>query len=115
MSENKDKTVVLGDLFKVYFLWDRHFYIELLRPLESRDFTVLHQEGNAIHFIKDSDWFYTHTYSHRANGDKYNLVHKATLSIQLSYKDELIACLQDNLPSVFDSQIRIDDLCYPKE
>ena len=92
-----DKTITVCDLFKVYFLWGKYYYIELLRPLESKDFIILSPLSNSIQFIKDSNWFYEKSNKHRSNGNEYDLVYKAKFEIQLRYKDELIACLSIGL------------------
>jgi len=84
-------SIEIGGLFKVYFLWKQYYYIELLRPLESKDFVLVSPIEQSISFIKDKgNWFYELSFKHRSNGSKYDLVYKAKQSYQLRYKEELI-------------------------
>jgi len=99
-SEDNSHTIV-SDLFRVYFLHNPnglcHFYLELLRPLESRDFEYVSDTPQSIRFMKDSEWYYKLKSKTRSNGDRYDLVYRAKQTIKLRYEDELTTLLHDNL------------------
>jgi len=107
MNDKQTYSVVLNDLydlsdcpFRVYFLWGKHYYIELLRPLERKDFLIVSPLSNAIDFIvkgKEDDWTYTRECKHKSDGKEYDLVYKAKYTLQLRYKDELIECISKGL------------------
>jgi len=109
MTNNSNNSVILNDLFRVYFLWGKHFYIELLRPLESKDFLVLSPIAQSIQFIKDDSWFYEKTFKNKSNGDQYDLTYKAKFKLQLRYQDELVNCLQSGLDSMEYSKGILND------
>ena len=93
------KTFIVSDLFKVYILWDSYIYLELLRPLERRDFKILTQSSNSLHFITDDLWDYTLIEN---KGKKPKFI--AKFAICLNYLEELKKVILDNLDGVNDIQ-----------
>jgi hypothetical protein len=89
--------VKIGDLLKVYFLFEKYYFLELVRPLERRDFIVLSPEQQSLRFIKDSDWFYELKSKRRSNFDLYDLMYKAKYEIKFRYEDELRECIKQGL------------------
>ena len=100
-----EKVIKVCDLFQVYFIWDSYFYIELLRPLEERDFTVLSTTDNSIRFISDNDWSFNLDYKLNSCGSRSNLVIKAHYAIVFNYKEELESCIRANIKEVDNKQL----------
>ena len=90
-------STMVGDLFKVYFLWDSYYFLELVRPLETKDFVVLSPEQQSHRFIKESDWFYELESKYHSNGSKYDLMYKAKYEIKFKYEQEIRDCLLQGL------------------
>lgn len=105
MEETQDYSVIINDLFKVYFLWGKHYYIELLRPLESKDFINLSPIEQSIQFIKEDSWFYERTFKNKSNGDQCEINYEAKFKIQLGYKDELFKCISKGLKGSTPTQV----------
>lgn len=105
-------SVMIGDLFKVYFLWERYYFLELLRPLETKDFVVLSPEQQSLRFIKDNDWFYELSSMTRSDGAKTHPVYKAKYKIQFRYSEEIKECLSKGLkyPHTNSETLSLDNL-----
>jgi len=82
------KIKLIGDLFRVYFLYQEYFYIELLRDITKEDFTILSRKSNALDFILNDDplknWELDQEYPHKAK-----FIIKLTLADEL---DKVIKC-----------------------
>lgn len=101
---------VIGDLFKIYFVWDKHFYLELLRPLERRDFRVVRPDGNASDFILGHSWQVSPKYKIKSDGSKYDTSYEASYTIHLAYKDEIFKCLKEHLKENFSNASLLSSL-----
>ena len=97
MKDSLNYFVIINDLLKVHFLWGKHIYIELLRPLESKDFLILSPIEQSIQFIKDDSWYYEKSFKNKSNGDQKEPVYKAKFRLQLRYRDELLECVSKGL------------------
>ncbi len=101
---------VIGDLFKIYFVWNKHFYIELMRPLERRDFKVVRKDGNASDFIMGHSWHVSPKYKIKSDGSKYDTSYEASYTIHLAYKDEIFKCIKEHLKENFSNASLITSL-----
>lgn len=90
------KTILIGGdrpLFKVYIIWNSYFYLELLRPMERLDFSVIGGPINSLDFITGDSWVYDLEYKLNSNGSKSSLVCKSKYTIQFNYREELMESL----------------------
>ncbi len=104
-----EKIVEIDGLFKVYFLWEKFFYIELLRPLDRTDFDYITDTPQSVRFLKDSEWFYRLKLKTKSDGTIYSPVYKANQIIKLKHQDLLTSTLQDNLTNGSNSKGEIKD------